>query len=433
MMRWTLIVAVLALASCGDLDGADPWTFDENQMPFDPSQVGATLDFTDGVTSVNANWLDNVVVQIENPAEALPLVPHNGNLCQFVDDPTTKFGDILLEVDAGFLPNWQNWCVGGAKIFNLVGGTGLTVEVRELDTFQLEAPSRTFTASWAAGDVEFLLANDRYLCIFGTDSGAGADKVDIIDLSNDTLVGTYTLTGTLAGAPGAVLGRQHLFVQTNTATATIYAVTLATATLDAAWNGTGSRALNWGVSPIVGIDDRFLYCVTADDLELINVDSGTQFLTAAGLGTATGNSYPFPDGKGHFLLWQATHLSKWVIADSVAVQLWEVETLNPSAAPVCQGQFDGKYFYQPGIAKRVHAYDADTGAEFLLEGSVLNDVPVFSDGMRLVVGTSSGAGDNFDGFAALKACSSTRRLRRVDHGGYGKVPFGSMPLVPADL
>lgn len=434
MMRILLTLILLACA-CGHADDAPGWqtTESENKMPFDPDLAGATLDFTDGVTSVSANFLDNLVVNLEQPSEAIGLGVQDGNVCQFVADPANAFGDILVEVDAGFVPVDGEWTVGGDKLFNVDGGTGLTVEVRELDTLALGTPSRTFDASWAAGSIEFLVANDRYLAIIGNDSGAGADKLDLIDLDTDTLVGTLTLTGGFtAGGNRAVFGRAHIFVVTDTATATVYAVKLSDATVDTTWGTSGATALTYGMPNVVSIDDRYICMSLADDVELIDVTDGSSDITSAGLGTGTGG-YAFLVGDGTVLLWQAAYLSRHVIADSALDQMWEVNALDPSVAAASPGQMDGRFLFVASISNRLHAYDVKTGAEYVLAGNILADTKIHSDGMRLVVATSSGAGDTYDGFAALHGPALQRRLRRIDHGGYGKTCYGDMPLVPADL
>lgn len=408
-------------------------------MPtFDPDAPAATIDFVDGTTTVPANFLDALNVRFAHPVDAANFLVDAGDVATVVaDDPTVAPGTILVETSAGHVPG-AAFDINGQFLFNLKGGTGLVVETRDLKTLAAVAPAREFATSWGAGDVRVVLASPRYLVIAGNDSGAGATKLDIIDLNSDTLVGTYTTVGTLdAGAGGAlILGRDHVFVATDTgANGTIYAVSLATATLDAGWGAGGTYTRNFGPDsgatiggPAFAADDFYLYLMDDDDVEVINIATGAAAHNDAGLGTGTIGNGIFADGQGGFHMAQAgaaSVLGRYRTENAASVLDFEVPLTG--APGVGSYGFDGRFIYTWQLAGTTVGTAFDTRTNLprwfsLADFTKLASTRLLSDGFHLYGAVSIANGATVDGFAVIKGLKTVESMMKNGEGMFGALP-----------
>ncbi len=405
---------------------------------FDPDEAGATLDFTDGVTQVNANFLDAVTVRFASGRDAWRSLKE-GDIGLIVDqNPSVQpLEPIVATAVTGSYGN-LDWDVNAEKLFCLQGGTGMTVEARSLEDFSVFSPAEEYTVSWASGSIDWVAASDRYLAVGGEDTGAGVDKVDIWDLDDGSLAGTFVLASdVLVAAAPPVFFDDKMFVHTYDGSANhhIEAVELSSGNTYSAWGTSGKITLNYG-SGKLAIDDAHLYHFDGDDMEVLDPSDGTSLWTQAGIGSGT-TSAGVVDGEGHVFFYQATgseFLSKWRIDDANSLQQeWELTMTNGHAAAL---YFDGRWIglRESGGAEPIVFFDARTGTKWLQgpDGWTANGGKLVWDGLHWVTVVTTAGGASVDGFARIKGPARERRVMKLKQGSYGRGPWKA-GLVPVDL
>ena len=108
---------VLLSASCGYLVEL------ELMGTFDPELAGATADFTDGVTTVPANFLDALELRFSHVRDAAVTLAADGDTA-IVAEPNRSagIGDNLAEVSIGGTLIGGDWDINAKNIFNQKNG-----------------------------------------------------------------------------------------------------------------------------------------------------------------------------------------------------------------------------------------------------------------------------------------------------------------------
>lgn len=440
MRRLAIVFACLAALGCGGTDQATELdtTEAEPMTVFDPDAAGATLDFTDGVTTVAANFLNALEPRFGSGKDAWNGLEDGATGLIVDQNPTTLALEPLVETAVTGTYTDNEWAINATHLFCVKGGTGLTVELRDIEDFAVLSPAVEYTASWAAGDIDFIIASELYLIIAGNDSGAGVDKIDVIDLNAGSIVGTYSLPAShvTLGSYSAVFYGTKLFVHMYDGSANylIAALNLGTATLDTSWATSGFATLTYA-SGHIQIDQRYLYHFAGDDCEILDPEDGSSLSTQAGLGTGTtfANAAKV-DGKSRVVYYQATgseYLGVFRIADGVSLATVFEHTMSNNHS--AQINTDGEFMYldEAGTAGVIKAFRIDDGSLWGQGPAAYTQAGKLEwDGLHLITVCTTAGGAGVDGFARIKAPQQARRVRKQATSSKVRGPWdiGLVPL-----
>lgn len=405
---------------------------------FDPTAAGATTAFTDGVTSVPANYLDAVELRFASGKAAFDGLATGATGLIVDQNPTVRALEPLVETAITGSYTDGEWAINATTLWIIQGGTGLIVEGRDIDDFAVFAPALEYTASWPTGSIRWIACTDLYLLIAGPDTTAGVDKIDVIDITAGALTGTYSLPAshvTLSSAPAVFYGDNALVhMYDGTSAYKIAAIDLALASIDAGWATAGFLTLTYA-SGHLAIDQRRLFHFSGDDVEAVNPDTGVSIFTQAGLGTGTTFAYAArTDGQGRVLTYQATgseYLAAYRVDDAGSlVSVYELTmTLGHSAALHTDGEW---ILLRATTGDVVTAFSARDGALWGAgpDGWTVGAVGALRwDGLHYITPCQSAQGASVDGFARLKSPSPARRVRKMAVGAVDRGPY-SIGLAP---
>jgi WD40 repeat protein len=296
-----------------------------------------------------------------------------------------------------------------------------------MDTLEPVSPAREFTMSGSSGSVQ-IMSNGDYL-VAEHNSG----EFDIWDLSDDSLVGTYSSTGTPFGASYAFGKNNTLWIVTTTGgNGTAYCIDLTTAALLAGFTPLG---LNFAQGAnVVGFADDYGYYVvndvTADDVESIDY-TGAQIYTTTGTGSGTTIEAITGDGNGYIYLINGAYIQKLDVslqtaADGNLERLHLVSQFASNVRLVCDGRYvwnasddDRIAIFDTRQLERVSLRDVTGQAGDLVLTDMVGRVEV--DGMDLIYYYDDGGGN--EGWRKVRGPNLSRRFQRRPGAWTGQSPL----------
>ncbi len=388
---------------------------------FDPDQAGATLEYTDGITTVAANWLSANTPRVASVVDACKAVEGaaDGAHVDVVDVSGLQPGATIADVSGASVAGIA-YDANGRYLFRRQNST-FTIETVDLEDLTVVSPAREFSLSWAAGGVLEVWANSEYLVV------TSATNIDVFDLSDDSLVDTFVPTGNLLRSV-LVRGNRLAFVTDEGTNGTLYMLDLATAALDGDHTPLELNDSQGNVR--LAADDQLIYVVNdsgEDEIEAVDY-AGASVWTAAGVGSGTTIEDIAADGQGYFYILNGAYVGKyrgWRAFDQIEERLHLVAGGDGIDC-------DGRYVWVVSTSDDSHLLATTPGLPVvaIIPTSDLRQ-PVFTymDGMDLVFDYDDGGGT--EGFRKVRGAAIHRRFRKADEDWWGSMPHRAV-AVPVD-
>lgn len=383
---------------------------------FDPTLGAATLEFVDGITTVDANFLNSIPVRVGSVADACNALVSPGDVA--IVAPSNigiRNGGIIAEYNLTIAPLFA---VDGCHIFNLKS-SGFDIEVR--NARDLSATGREFTTSWATGSVIELHVDGRYLVAISDNT---TKKIDVWDLSNDSFIGTYVWAGTRGGD---VIHRGRLFMSVNDGSAKILAVDLATATLDATF-GTAGVATATYFGGISADDFRIVVSNGADAFEGFDHTGINLWDVGTVVGDTTTSAIILLN-DGTFVTAGDTYIGRVSSQTGALIDRFAHGTMfvggQQARAVMCgwlalatSGGFVNIYNIER-LGKWMTTVDTNWNQPFLR-----------TDGVDLLVDVSIAAGAGINGVARVKGMTGAVEVQKLDFDNFGRPPYNHLMVRP---